>query len=87
MISLILMQDEQTQVNPTAKASSWSKIKSPTSGSQVETYLAKLVGGGGKRSTVLGMNLLDKVQIARSQNAYEKKDLAVAFDQSIQDSE
>lgn len=86
MVSLIMMEDEEKLINPNAKSKIWSKIKSPTSGTQVESYLAQIVGGGGKRSSVLGMNLLDKVCVNRLNNAYEKKDLTGAFDRSIEES-
>jgi hypothetical protein len=85
MVSLILINDELAQLNPQVIESKWAKIKADTKGDQLEAYLSQLIQPKGNTKTAKQASMLSNPLLARVKSSFEKKKLAVVFDNYVEE--
>ena len=84
MVSLILIHDELAQLNPQAVESKWSTIKADSKGDQLEAYLRQLIQPKGTK-VISAKSMLSNPLLARVKSSFEKKKLAVVFDNYVEE--
>ena len=84
MVSRILMRDELAQLNPQAVESKWSTIKADSKGDELEAYMLNFIQPKGTK-VLVAKSMLSNPLLARVKSSFEKKKLAVVFDNYVEE--